>query len=86
VHNIANAAPSTGYRYRYYTCFSRQRYGTASCSAERLPADQLESEVRGALLRTVRHHDLEAALAAGLARPVRSAVSTETSSAWWTPS
>jgi site-specific DNA recombinase len=38
-------------------------------SAERLPADQLESEVRGALLRTVRRHDLlEAALAAGLAR------------------
>ena len=67
MHNIANAAPSTGYRYRYYTCFSRQRYGTPLLgrTAPRRPAG---SEVRGALLRTVRRHDLEAALAAGLAR------------------
>ena len=66
---IGTAAHGNKYRYRYYTCFSRQRYGTATCSAERLPADQLESEVRGALLRTVQRHDLlEAALTAGLAR------------------
>ena len=66
---IGTAAHGNKYRYRYYTCFSRQRYGTATCAAERLPADQLESEVRGALLRTVRRHDLlEVALAAGLAR------------------
>jgi site-specific DNA recombinase len=50
-----------------YTCSSRRRYGNAACSAERLPADQRESEVRGALLRTIRRHD-QAALAAGLAR------------------
>ena len=28
--------------YAYYTCGNRQRYGTASCSADRLPADALE--------------------------------------------
>jgi hypothetical protein len=72
---IAQRSPRDGfivrriswYRYRYYTCSSRRRYGTAACSAERLPADQRESEGRGALLRTIRRHD-QAALAAGLAR------------------
>ena len=66
---IGTASHGNKYRYRYYTCFSRQRYGTATCPAERLPADQLESEIRGSLLRTIRRHDLlDAALAAGLAR------------------
>jgi len=66
---IGTAAHGNKYRYRYYTCFSRHRYGTATCPAERLPADQLESEVRGSLLRTISRHDLlDAALAAGLAR------------------
>jgi len=42
--------------------------------------------VREALLPTVRRHDpLEAALATVLPDPVRSAASTKTSSAWWTP-
>src|SRR6266536_2036628 len=30
------------YRYRYYVCFSRQRYGQATCAADRLPADELD--------------------------------------------
>ena len=66
---IGTAANGNKYRYRYYTCFSRHRYGTDTCPAERLPADQLESEVLGALLRLLSRNDLlDAALAAGLAR------------------
>jgi site-specific DNA recombinase len=49
-----------------YTCFTRSRYGTATCSAERLPADQLEPAVVDALLETYQRHDLiDRALAAG---------------------
>ncbi len=33
------------YRYGYYMCFSRQRYGTKYCDAERLPADELDAAV-----------------------------------------
>jgi site-specific DNA recombinase len=31
--------------YRYYTCYARQRHGTARCDQERLPADQLEDAI-----------------------------------------
>jgi site-specific DNA recombinase len=56
---IGNAAHGkTGKRYRYYTCYSRQRYGTSTCSADRLPADQLERAVLNALLATYRRADL----------------------------
>ncbi len=66
---IGTAANGNKYRYRYYTCFSRHRYGTDTCGAERLPAEQLESEVLGALLRLLSRNDLlDAALSAGLAR------------------
>jgi site-specific DNA recombinase len=44
--------------YRYYTCFSRQRYGTKKCDAERLPADALDEAVLNALLATYERHDL----------------------------
>jgi site-specific DNA recombinase len=36
--------------YRYYTCGSRQRYGRATCDAERLPADALDAAVVDQLL------------------------------------
>lgn len=45
-------------RYRYYTCYSRQRDGTKACNAERLPADELEEAVLHALLRCYERHDL----------------------------
>jgi site-specific DNA recombinase len=32
--------------YRYYTCYTRHRYGTDSCDAERIPADKLETAVK----------------------------------------
>jgi site-specific DNA recombinase len=40
------------YRYRYYTCFSRHRYGRHGCEAERLPAERLDQVVIEALVRT----------------------------------
>ncbi|WP_084628430.1 recombinase family protein [Amycolatopsis nigrescens] len=36
---LGTAAKGNKYRYRYYTCFTRHRYGTEHCSADRLPAD-----------------------------------------------
>jgi len=55
---IGNAAHGRNGRYRYYTCYSRQRYGTATCPADRLPADQLEHAIRDALLATYQRGDL----------------------------
>jgi site-specific DNA recombinase len=34
-----------GTTYRYYSCFARQRHGTARCDQERIPADALEQAV-----------------------------------------
>ncbi len=52
-------------RYPYYVCFSRQRYGTATCPAERLRADLLDQAVIDALLATFQQTDLfEQAVAA----------------------
>ncbi len=43
LHPPRKAVPRPGRsaRYRYYTCYSRQRYGPERCDADRLPADQL---------------------------------------------
>src|SRR6266536_568092 len=46
------------YRYRYYVCFSRQRYGQATCAADRLPADELDRALLEALLVTLARSDL----------------------------
>ena len=42
---VGTAAHGNGGTYRYYTCFSRQRHGTARCDQERLPASQLEEAI-----------------------------------------
>ncbi len=55
---VGTAARGNRYRYRYYTCFSRQRYGPDTCAAERLPADELDGAVLDALLDTYSHTDL----------------------------
>ncbi len=51
-HMVGNAANGRSYRYRYYTCFSRQRDGKVGCDADRLPADELDRAVLDALLKT----------------------------------
>ncbi len=55
---LGTAANGNRYRYRYYTCFSRHRYGPETCAAERLPADQLEDGVLRSLLHTLTRNDL----------------------------
>jgi site-specific DNA recombinase len=44
--------------YRYYTCYTRHRYGTPACAAERLAADQLDQAVLQALVATYQETDL----------------------------
>ena len=57
-HFVGTSAVGNRYRYRYYTCFSRQRYGTTYCDAERLPAEELDAGVLDALLHTYERTDL----------------------------
>ena len=44
--------------YRYYTCGSRQRYGSKTCSADRLPAEALDDAVVRSLLAAYEDTDL----------------------------
>ncbi len=46
---IGTAATGKRHRYRYYSCWSRQRYGVEACSGERVRADALEAAVFAAL-------------------------------------
>jgi site-specific DNA recombinase len=62
---VGAAAHGKRHRYPYYVCFSRQRYGTTTCPAERLRADLLDQAVIDALLETFQQTDLfEQAVAA----------------------
>ena len=47
---VGASAKGNGGRYRYYVCFSRQRYGKDACDGDRLPADELEEAILGQLL------------------------------------
>ena len=67
---LGTAATGARYRYRYYTCYTRNRYGTKHCSADRLPADQLEHAVLTSLLHTLTRSDL---IEQGLANTTREA-------------
>jgi site-specific DNA recombinase len=44
--------------YRYYTCFSRARYGSAGCTAHRIDADILDQAVTQALIDLFGRTDL----------------------------
>ncbi len=46
---LGTAAHGRGGTYRYYTCFTRARYGPASCPAPRIPATQADTAVLDAL-------------------------------------
>ncbi len=52
------AATGRSATYRYYTCGGRQRYGTKTCSADRLPAEALDDAVLGSLLAAYDHVEL----------------------------
>ena len=47
---IGAAATGKTHRYRYYMCWTRNRYGPAYCDAERIRADELETAVFDALI------------------------------------
>lgn len=55
---LGNAAHGRSGRYRYYTCYSRQRFGPGACPSDRLPADRLEAAVVRALLESYQRTDL----------------------------
>lgn len=57
-HYTGTAAHGRSATYRYYTCFSRQRYGTKKCDADLPPADALDAVVLDALLATYRRRNL----------------------------
>ena len=42
---IGTGARGRGGTYRYYTCFARQRHGTARCDQVRIPADSVEDAI-----------------------------------------
>jgi site-specific DNA recombinase len=46
---VGTAAHGRSGTYRYYTCFTRARYGTKTCPAPRIPADQADTAVLTAL-------------------------------------
>jgi hypothetical protein len=68
---LGNIAHGRSQRFRYYTCFSRHRFGPATCPAERLLADKLEAAVLDALLATYNRTDLLSLAVAALRRRPR---------------
>lgn len=57
-HFLGTAARGNRYRYRYYTCYSRNRYGNDICNIDRLPATDLEDAVLDAMLETFGRTDV----------------------------
>jgi site-specific DNA recombinase len=55
---VGCAAHGNKYRYRYYSCFSRHRYGGDECAADRLPADEIDENVLRAVLVALEDDDL----------------------------
>lgn len=55
---LGASANGNGGRYRYYVCFSRQRYGKKVCEADRLPADELEEAILEQLLAVLEREPL----------------------------
>jgi site-specific DNA recombinase len=53
---IGTAATGRNRVYRYYTCFSRSRYGTHGCQAQRLPADALDTAILDSLATFYTSH------------------------------
>lgn len=53
---IGMSAKGRSKTYRYYTCFTRARYGTQQCSAPRLNADGTDRAVLAAMRDFYAHH------------------------------
>ena len=57
-HFTGTAATGRNATYRYYTCGSRHRHGTRTCSADRLPAEALDDAVVKSLLTAYEDNQL----------------------------
>ena len=57
-HFTGTRATGRNSTYRYYTCGGRQRYGTKTCAADRLPAEALDDAVVRSLLAAYEDTDL----------------------------
>ncbi len=55
---VGAAATGNKYRYPYYVCFSRQRYGTHECPQDRLRAEEMEERLIQSLVATLNRTDL----------------------------
>jgi len=55
---VGTAARGNLYRYRYYTCHRRNRYGPKGCNSERLPAEELDKAILAAMLEAYSDSDL----------------------------
>jgi site-specific DNA recombinase len=73
---VGTAAHGRSARYRYYTCFSRNRHGSQGCRSDVLRADQLDEAVLESLLATYAETRLvKAALDASLLKMAQRAPS-----------
>ena len=57
-HFTGTRATGRNSTYRYYTCGGRQRYGSKTCDADRLPTDALDNAVVRSLLAAYEDTDL----------------------------
>jgi site-specific DNA recombinase len=55
---IGASATSKAGRYRYYVCFSRQRFGRQTCDADSLPAEELEQAILAQLVSVLEQEPL----------------------------
>jgi site-specific DNA recombinase len=55
---VGTAAHGKAGVYRYYTCYARQRHGTARCDQERIPAGQLEDAIVAEVLAALDDGDI----------------------------
>lgn len=55
---VGAAAKGNMYRYPYYVCFSRHRYGTQECAQDRLRGEELEEQVVQSLLAVLERTDV----------------------------
>ncbi len=55
---LGTAAHGNGGRYVYYTCYTRQNYGTEECDADRLPADELDEAIARQLVSVLEQEPL----------------------------
>ena len=72
-HFVGTAAIGNRYRYRYYTCYTRERYGKNACCSGRLPADELDRAVLASLLETYEREDLIATAVADASARINAA-------------